>query len=351
MEDVFEIQDEITAAIVSALKVELLAPHVKRHTEHVEAYHLYLKGRYHWNKRTLTGFRSAIDEFQKAISLDPAYALAYVGIADSYALLGDAGHSAIPPREAFAKARPAVERALEMDDGLAEAHASLGHVRMHEFDWDGARTAFDRAIELDPSYATTFHWYSSYFVAWERHEEAVAAIQRALAVDPVSLAINTDLGVLYYYARRYDDAIAQYRKVLQMEPGFIRAHVTLGSAHALLGRFAEAVASFEKAMELLKDRVRISALGRAYALAGERARALQIIDELLALSKEQYVSPYAIALIYAGLGEVDRGLEWLEKAYDERVGELIFLRVDPYLDNLRADTKFHALLRKVGLGP
>jgi serine/threonine protein kinase/Tfp pilus assembly protein PilF len=351
--DVFDIQDEITLAIVGALKVKLLAGDnqavTKRYTQNIEAYNLYLKGRYYWNKMTIGTYRKAIEQFQKAIELDPTYALAYTGLADSYIGLGDAGLSAIPPKEAFSKANAAVQRALETDDALAEAHASLGHLKMHDFDWTGAEREYKRAIELNPNYATTYHMCGFYYALMERHQEAITTIRRALELDPVSLGINTDLGVIFYYARRYDQAIAQYRKSLEMDPGFVRAYVTLGSAYGQKGMFREAIGVIQKAIGLSGDRSKIAALGRIYALSGKHDEALKLIDELRELSKERYVSPYCMALIYASLGERDQAMDLLQKAYMERVSELIYLKVDPYLDNLRSDPRFVALLEKIGL--
>jgi serine/threonine-protein kinase len=271
--DVFAVQDEITSAIVNALKIELLAGDAnavkKKHTVNVEAYHLYLQGRYHWNRSNTDAFRKAIEHFTLAIDKDPDYALAYAGLADAYLGLGDAGHSAIPPREAFSNARGDVERALELDEALAEAHSSLGHVSMHEFAWSDAERAFTRALELSPNYATAHHFYAFFLAATGRSQEATAALERALELDPVSLGIATDLGVLRYFARQFDQAIAQYRKVLDMDPGFTRAYVTLGSAYVQLGKHDEAIEVIQKAIELSGDRLKIAALGTRLRCSGE----------------------------------------------------------------------------------
>jgi serine/threonine protein kinase/Tfp pilus assembly protein PilF len=351
--DVFDIQDEITMAIVEALKVQLLAGEnqaiKKRYTDNIEAYNLYLKGRYYWNKMTIESFRNAINHFQRAIAKDSTYALAYAGLADSYTGLGDAGLSAIPPKEAFLNAKVAVQKALEIDEALAEAHASLGHLKMHDFDWAGAEREFKRAIELNPNYATTYHMCGFYFALMGKHHEAISYMRRALELDPVSLGINTDLGVLFYFAGQYDQAIAQHRKTLEMDPGFIRAYVTLGSTYGQKGMYKEAIDAFEKALELSGDRLKIAALARAYARAGKREKALQIIEELEQLSRQRYISPYCIALIYASLDERDKAMEWLQKAYEKHVSELIYMKVDPYLDNLRSDPRFTKLLKKIGL--
>jgi serine/threonine-protein kinase len=351
--DVFDIQDEITLAIVDALKIELLAGEnqsvIKKYTENLEAYDLYLKGRYYWNKMNPEAFRKAIDNFQKAIELDPDYALAYSGLADSYTGLGDAGLSAISPKEAFSNANAAVFKALEIDETLAEAHASLGHLKMHDFDWAGAEREFKRAIDLNPNYATSYHMSGFNFSLMERHDEAITAIKKALELDPVSLGIITDLGVMYYFARRYDKAIEQYQKVLELDPGFIRVYVTLGSVYGQKGMYEQAIDMIQKAINLSGDRSKIAALGRAYALAGNKDKAVKIIGELKKLSEKRYISPYCIALIYAGMHEYDSAMDYLNQAYREHVSELIYLRVDPFLDNLRSDPRFDDLLKKVCL--
>lgn len=353
MADVFDIQDEITLAIVNALKVELLAGEnqavMKRYTQNVEAYNLYLKGRYYWNKMNIEAFRKSIDYFQRAIAIDPTYALAYAGLADSYTGLGDAGLSAIPPKEAFSKAKIAVQKALEIDDALAEAHASLAHLNMHNFDWSGSEQEFHRAIELNPNYATTYHMFAFYFALMERHNEAITTIKKALELDPVSLGINTDLGVLFYFAGQYDQAIKQYHKTLEMDPGFIRAYVTLGSAYGQKGMYQEAIDMVQKAIDLSGDRSKIAALGRVYALSGKKDEALKVIDELKELAKQRYISPYCFALVYSCLGEKDQAINWLQRAFEKHVSELIYMKVDPYLENLQSDPRFIALLKKVAL--
>ena len=353
MDDVFAIQDEISLAIVERLKVELLSEEkatlAKRYTENPEAYSLYLKGRYYWNKRTAEGFRKAIENFRTAIAEDPTYASAYAGLADSYALLGDVGVTAIPPKEAFSNAKTTVQKALELDETLAEAHTSLAHLRMHDFDWSNAERGFKRALELNPNYATTLHWYALYLALRGRSQEAIATMKRALELDPVSLAINTDLGVLYYYARRYDQAIAQYHKTLEMDAGFVRAHITLVSAYAQKGMYQEAIDMFQKAIDLSADRSKVAVLGRVYAQSGKKDESIKAIDELKLLSKQRYISPYSIALIYACLDEKNQAFDWLQRGYEEGVGDLIYLKVDPYLDNLRSDPRFIELLVKVGL--
>ncbi len=354
--DVFSIQDEITRAIVDALRLELLEGEGdavrKRYTDDLDAYHLYLKGRYYWNRSDTESFWKAIDQFHAAIEEDPTYALAYAGLADAYASLGDAGHSAISPKEAFSSAQAAVRQALELDDGLSEAHASLGHLKMHEFAWQEAEREFQRAIELNPNYATVYRFYSFWFAATGRSQEAIATLERALELDPVSLGILTDLGVLSYFARDYDRAVERYRKVLEIDPSFTRAYVTLGSAFAHKGIYEEAITATRTALEMSGDRSKLAALGRVYGLAGMRDEAFGVIEDLKELSKQRYVTPYAFTLVYASLGDGDRAFSCLQRACDEGVSDLIYLNVDPFLDCLRPDPRFAVLLESVGFrGP
>ena len=350
---VFDIQDEITFAIFNALKIKLLTGEniavTKRYTDNIEAYNLYSKGRYYWNKMNIDAFRKAIDQFEKAIARDPSYALAYSGLADAYTGLGDAGLSAIPPKEAFSKAKEAVQKALEIDETLAEAHASLAHLNMHDFNWSGAEKEFKYAIKLNPNYSTTYQMCSFYYALTERFNDAFITIKKAQDLDPVSLSINTDLGVLFYFNHQYDQAIAQYKKTLDLDPGFIRAYVTLASAYGKKGMYKIAIDMIHKAIELSGDRAKIAVLGRIFAIAGKKREALNAIEELKELSKQRYISPYCISLIYATMDEKDRAMEWLENAYNKHASELIYLKVDPYLDNMRSDPGFKELLKKIGL--
>jgi serine/threonine protein kinase/Tfp pilus assembly protein PilF len=350
---VFDIQDEITFAIVNALKIKLLTGEniavTKRYTDNIEAYNLYSKGRYYWNKMNIEAFGKAIDQFQKAIALDPSYALAYSGLADAYTGLGDAGLSAIPPKEAFSKAKEAVQKALDIDEALAEAHASLAHLNMHDFNWSGAELEFKHAIKLNPNYSTTYQMCAFYYALTRRFNDAFITIKKAQDLDPISLSINTDLGVLFYFNHQYDKAIAQYEKTLDLDPGFIRAYVTLGSAYGKNGMCKIAIEMIHKAIELSGDRAKIAVLGRIFAIAGKKREALKAIEELKELSKQRYISSYCISLIYASMNEKDQAMEWLENAYDEHASELIYLKVDPYLDNMRSDPRFKELLKKIGL--
>ena len=351
MEDVFEIQDEITLAIVEALKVKLLgaerAALLKRHTENTEAYHLYLKGRYYWNKRT--ELKKGLGYFQQAIELDPNYALSYVGLADSYNLL--AGHSGLSPKENFPRAKAAALKALELDGKLAEAHASLGFV-MYRFDWDwlGAEREFKRALKMNPSYATASHWYGEFLALMGRFGESIAKMTKAQELDPLSLPINTDLGQSFFFARQYNQAEEQFHRTLEIDPNFVRAHVLLGDCYEQMLRYDEAEAEFQKAVDLSGGKtLAMAALGHAYAMSGKGSAAQKMLDDMMELARQDYVSPYDIAVIHTGLGERDLAFAWLNKACQDRSVWLVCLQVDPRLDSLRQDARFTDLLQGVNL--
>ncbi|MBI3948864.1 MAG: tetratricopeptide repeat protein [Acidobacteria bacterium] len=320
----------------------------KRFTENIEAYQAYLKGRYFWNKRTREGLKKGIEYFQQAIEKDPSYASAYSGLSDSYALV--VLQEALSPNEGFPKARAAAERALEIDETLAEAHTSLAFVRQaYDWDWLSAETEFKRAIKLNPSYATGHHWYAMYLTAMERFDEAITEIKRAQELDPVSLVINTNVGVVLYFARQYDQAIEQLRNTLDMDPSFVWARIYLGLSYEQKGQWPEAIAEFRKARLLDETPVISAALGHAYAMAGRGREVEEVLAELKRLSQQRYVSPYSVAIIYTSLGGKDQAFEWLQKAYEGRSVGLYRLKVEPRLDSLRSDPRFQDLLRRIGL--
>lgn len=351
---IFAIEDSISERVAVALALKLTGEERRRltrhHTENTEAYQLYLKGRYHWNKRTPDSLKKGVESFQQAIDKDPGYASAYAGLADSYTLLGI--QEVLFPKDAFQKARAAAAKALEIDDTLAEAHASLAHISLHGWDWANAEREFKRAVELNPNYATAHHWYAEYLTALGRMEEAIAEEKRSQEMDPLSLVINTDVGWHLYYARRYDQAIEQYRKTLELDPNFTLAHLRLGQAYEQKQKYAEAIAELNKALALSAGSTEtVSALGHAYALSGQKAQAQKALDELKGRAQQGYASAYFIAAIYAGLGERDQAFAWLEKAYEDRSGWLIFIKAEPKLDSLRSDPRFTDLLRRIGLAP
>ena len=354
--DVLDVEAQISSEISERLLLRLTSEErnqlAKRPTDNVEAYHAYLKGRYCWNKRTDEDVRHAIDYFKKAIDSDPSYAVAYVGLADCYLLLGSFGIATLAPKDAFPRAREAVERAMEIDDTLAEAHNTLAYcLANYDWNWTAAQREFKRALELKPGYAVAHHWYGFlYLVAFGRLDEAITELRHALELDPLSLPIGSNIGFLLYLARRYEDALAHFRRHLEMDRSFVYTHWQMSLAYEACGRYDEAIAGFKKAISLSgTSTLPRTLLARTYALAGRKSEALSLIDELNELSVQHYVSPYRIAAVYAALGDQDRAFKWLEHAYESRDGWLIWLAVDPVVDNLRSDERFTELLRRIGL--
>ena len=350
--DILAIQREISREITAKLRLKLSGEQKqrleKRHTENINAYQLYLKGRYFWNKRTEQGLKKGIEFFNQAIEEDPLYALAYVGLADSYNML--ATYNLSQPRTVLSRAKAAAESALEIDNQLAEAHTSLARVRAdYDWDWPAAEQEFQRALELNPNYATAHHWYALHLMAMGQFEEAAAEIKSAQQIDPLSLSISASTGLPFYWSRRYDEAIEQFRRTLELDLSFALAHVLLGQAYAQKRMFDEAIAELSRAREL-DDTTRARAiLGYTLAVAGRRDEAARILNELQDLASQKYVSPYFRVLIHTALGEQDQAFEWLEKAYEERSEWLVWLKVDPKLDSLRADVRFASLVQRVGL--
>lgn len=352
--DLLSVQEEISRRISEKLRTKLSGAEearlAKRPTTSTEAYQTYLKGRYHWNKRTQEGIEKGIEYFHEAIALDPRYALAYAGLADSYALLGAVEYAALPPVEAMRRAREATLKALEIDDTLAEAHASLAYVHIFDWNWAEAERAYRRSIELNPSYATAHHWYAHYLTAMGRQTEAVTRLQRARELDPLSLPINSGMGWHYYLTRQYDEAIHEYRKTIELSENFYMAHFLLGMALEQVGRFDEALTSYERAISLSgASPAMLAAPGHAYALSGRHHEARAVLASLHALAARQFVSPYHVAVIHAALGETDQAFDWLTRACDEQSEALLWLAVDPMLDALRPDPRFARIMARIGL--
>jgi serine/threonine-protein kinase len=350
--DLFAIQDEISRTVVQSLQVQLAGERrrlVRPYTENQEAHNLYLRGRHYWNQRTEDGLNKSIVSFERAVALDPKFALAYAALADSRALLASYGLS--PPRQIMPKAKAAAIQALELDEGLGEAHASLAFVRfLYEWDWQGAERAYKRASELNPGYAIMHHWYAGYLRAMGRLDEALAESRQAQALDPLSPAIGRDLGRVFHCQRRYDQAIEQYRKTLELEPGFPSGYLHLGLAYAQKATYPEAVAACQKARELRgANPLTLAGLGYCYGRWGKRDKAEELLAELKRVSAQKYVSAFDLALIHIGLDQKDQAFEWLDKAREDRDGWLVWLNVDPVFDSLRPDPRFAALLKKVGL--
>jgi eukaryotic-like serine/threonine-protein kinase len=353
MADIFAVEEEISKEISEKLRLKLSGEQkqrlTKRYTENTDAYQEYLKGRYHWNKRTREGLLKGIEQFNKAIAIDPNYALAYAGLADSYNII--ASYSSSPPSEAFPKARAAASRALSLDNALAEAHTSLAFVLLG-FDWAFAEAEeeFKLALALNPGYATAHLWYSLFLVAMGRHQEALKEMEKALELDPLSLPINANLGWLLYLGRRYDDAIRQLKKTLEMEPNFLLARRRLCQVYAQKEMFNEAAAEFEKALALSGEDIEtIAAQGYFYALSGKGEAARKVLEELNAMICQRYVPAYFFAKIYIGLGEIDRAFDYLNRALEERYGLLAYMKVEPELECLRDDGRFTDLAQRVGL--
>jgi tetratricopeptide (TPR) repeat protein len=352
MEDVFSIQDEIAREIVKALKIKLLGekagPLVKSYTENLQAYNLYLQGRYFWNKRTAIEIRKAIDFFSQAIGIDPNYALAYVGLADCYLLLPSYGRS--PVREVLPRAKEAISRAMELDDTLAEAHTSQAALKELEVAPADAEREYKRAIELSPNYPTAHLWYHIFLLCRGRFDEAEAEIRRAKELDPLSLIINSASGDMLYYRKKYDQAIQQYRKTLELDQNFAEARLRLGKCYLQKGMSDEAIAEFKKARKVFGNNpYGLGELGSADALAGKKDEAIDGLTNLEGFLKQGYSVNSDLALIHLGLGERDKTFEYLEKAYEEKEDGVFWLKVDPCWDNLRPDPRYKSLIKRMNL--
>jgi serine/threonine-protein kinase len=353
LEDVFAIQEEIARTIVDTLRAtsfaDLAAPLARRRTSSVEAYGLYLKGRYAWNQRTTEGVVEAIRYFEAAAAADPSYAQAYAGLADAYALQLD--YRSVPVAEGFAKAREYAERALALDDTVAEAHASLAWlVFVYDWDWERSGRAFQRAIELDPRYATARQWYAMWLAAHQRHEEALAEVQRAAELDPTSVSIRRSVGWTNFYARRFDQARWHLTRAVAMNPTAEETYRVLGLTHAMQEQWEEAERAVRESVSLSRNGTYYRAT-LAYVLAktGRRAEAEAILAELERFAQTAYVSPVSFATVYLGLGDVERALDWTERAYHERRGWLAYLKCNPIMDPLRGHQRFEGLLEKMKL--
>jgi TolB-like protein len=350
--DALAVQQEIAREISETLRPRVTGEErarlTSRDTRNSEAFQLYLKGRYHWNKRTGEAFYKAIEHFSAAIEKDPGYALAYAGLADCYVTLGS--YDVLPPRETYPKARAAARRALEIDPTLAEPHASLAWVH-HRLDWDwsAAESEFEQSTRLNPRYATAHYWYAIYFQELMRPAEFTVQIKRALELEPLSLAINTAVGWNSYLLRRYDQAIEELGKVIEMDPNFAWAHAALGNAYSAKAMYEEAIVEHQKAVALSGGRGFVAYLGHSLAVSGRRREAAKILNELKDQSKQRYVSALGIAEVHVGLGENEEAFIWLEKAYADRAEGLTRLKLGPKNDPLRADPRFADLLRRIGL--
>ena len=333
--DVFAIQDEITREMIGNLKIKLLGNEqedlVKRQTEDPEAHNLYLKGRFFWNKRNESGLKKAIELFEKAIEIDPNYAMAYTGISDCYNLLP--WYGTVPPEDSHPRAKAAALKALDIDDGLAEAHTSLAFAIMqYDWDWEAAEREFKRAIELNRGYAAAHHWYFEYLSAMGRRDEAMREVQQAHQLDPLSLIINGGLSWAYYFSGQYDLTVEHSRKTLEMDPDFLWSRYILGMAYLQMSRW-------DKAIEVLRESTEhpefspliVAVRGAAYGRNGQRDKALEMLELLGKHAGENYLLPSYAAMVFLGLGEYERVFENLERAFERRNFWLMFLKADPFL--------------------
>ena len=347
------LQNEISRDVSNALYPQLSAAEVqkltKKTTENAQANDLYLRGRFHWNKRTAKDMQKSIDYFEQATALDPNFALAYAGLAESYVLAS--GYAIAAPQQSFPQAKTAAQRAIEIDETLAEAHNALAYA-LFNYDWNFAESEreIERAIELNPNYSTAYHWRgNANLLAVGKYEEAIDSLKKAQELDPLSLIINADLATGYLYARQFDRAVEQFQKTIEMDENFFYAHAYLGRTLLMKGDYAAALAELKKAQSLSNDPLVMMLSARTYAKMGRRDKALEMLAELEETARQKYVSAYYFALVYAGLGEKDRAFEWLEKALQDREGPMTVIKVDALLDDLRSDARFPPFLRHVGL--
>jgi DNA-binding winged helix-turn-helix (wHTH) protein/TolB-like protein/Flp pilus assembly protein TadD len=353
--DIFALQDRVSEQVVGVLALELTGDDrkllAKHYTDNTEAYRLYLKGRYYLGKYDEEGFKKGLESFKQAIDLDPNYALAYAGVADAYYALSNLY---LPPAEAMPKARAVAMKALELDETLAEAHASLALVKsQYEWEWAAAEREYKRALELNPGFASVHFGYSTYLIARGRPEEALAELKQAHELDPLSHAIDLFAVFPFYYAprplRQYDRAIEELRKLIAMDPNFSSAHSLLGGVYLEKGMHDEAVEAHQKAWQLGNNLWDLAYLVRSYAMAGRRDEAQKALGDLRERARREHVAPNWMAVACLGLGEKDQALTWLEKAYEDRDENMTLLNVDPAFDSLHADPRFIVLLRRIGL--
>jgi tetratricopeptide (TPR) repeat protein len=348
--------EEIAKEIATAMRVRLTGREEerlgKKYTASPEAYENYLKGRYWWNKQTEEGFRKGIEFFERAIAIDPAYALAHVGLADCYISLASFGR--VSANEGYPEGREWAEKALKLDNMLAEAHVSLASVKTdYEWDWAEGEREARRALELNPNHAEARAAIAEVLWTTGRLEESIREIKRALELDPLSINYNIDLGFQLFLARQYDQAIEQAAKTLELDPKYLSAYYVRGVSYAKKTMYEEAMAEFEKEVSISPDDLEaLTGLGYGYAVTGRRTEAEKVLARLNELSKREFVSPVWMAKIYSGLGEKDKAFESLERAYEDRsIVSVAYIKTNPMLDPLRSDPRFEELLRRLNLQP
>jgi DNA-binding winged helix-turn-helix (wHTH) protein/TolB-like protein/Flp pilus assembly protein TadD len=352
-QQILELEDKVAERVSKSMSVHFPrisnVPAARKDTNNAEAYELYLRGRYFWSIRTEEGLRRSIEYLQQATTKDPQYARAYAGLADSYVLLASYGVES--PQKAYPAARGAALNALRLDNSLADAHASLGMIAFYYgWNWSESEQEFQQALALNPNDVGAETWYGLNLAAMGRVEEAIDLVQRAKEIDPLSPEINVVLGHLYYSSRQYEKAIDVYRKVIQLNPNFARAHMRLGMTYMAQHALGDSVHEYEEAKRLTgADPYVDGLLGCAEALSGNTAAAQKLLKELTLRSRDQYIPAFSIALVYIGLGERDRALEWLEQAYQDRSAYMVYAKTDPLLDPLRSDPRFISLLHRMRL--
>jgi TolB-like protein/DNA-binding winged helix-turn-helix (wHTH) protein/tetratricopeptide (TPR) repeat protein len=354
LRDVLAVQDSVARTIANQIHITLTPGQQTRLASRAnldpEAYEAYLKGRYYWNKRTADGLQKALIYFQQVINQDPAYGAAYSGLADCNS--GLAWHGFKSPAEALPNAYAAALKAVEIDPQSAEAHASLGLVLNHKWDWAGAEVELRRALQLDPHYANAHHWYADNLSVKGRHDEALLEAKQALELDPLNLMIGTWVGLRYYLARKYDLAIEQGRNAVELDANFAAAHLLLGESYVQMGLREQGLAELQTAASLSGNSpLYLAQVAVAHASAGRKTEALRIIAQLQMIAGTRYVSPYGLAQIYAALNDNEQTFKWLQMAYDDRAVWMSYLAVDPVFEGFRSDQRFQDLLRRVNLLP
>jgi tetratricopeptide (TPR) repeat protein len=350
--DIFAVESEIAKTIAETLQAKLTGSEkssiAKTPTVNPEAYELYLRGKFFAEKRTGADLRKSIEYFNQAIAKDSGYPLAYVGLADSHLLLS--AYGAVSPKESVPPARAALKKALDLDDSLAQAHASSGLLATLELDLDRAISELERAIQLNPNYATAHHWIALPLMSIGQFDRAIAEGKRAIELDPLSLICNSDLGWIYFNARRYDEAEAQARKTLEMDSRFPVAHYYLGEVFQFKGKLNDAIAEYQKAFDLNNDPFSLAMLGQAYARQRKTDEAQKVLTRLREQAKSQYVSPYAFAVVLTALGDKAHAIDELEHGYDDSGFYISLINVNPLFDSLRGDPRFEALVQKIVSG-
>ncbi|MCH8981715.1 tetratricopeptide repeat protein [candidate division KSB1 bacterium] len=355
LKDIFEMQSEIALRIANELKIQLLSTEKqqieKRNTENAEAFRSYLMGKYQLNNRTPESLKNALKYFNTAVSLDPNYALAYVGLTDCYTLISGAAYGYIPREEAIQKANDAIRKAIEIDPTSAEAYNSLAYLKFRlEWDWEEAENYFKKAIELKPGYSSAYERYALYLALLGRNKESIQLMNHAYELDPLNPSVSTGVGRMYHFAKQFDKAIKQYEETLQMNPDYVETVFALGMSNSVLGNYDRAIQQLKRAIELSNGRlIIITFLARTYAAAGMIEEAKKLQEELIQLQSEKNVSPFKFSVIDAALGNEDAAIDSLYKAYDEHFGILVYLKASPLFEKLFDHPRFYELLRKIGL--